>query len=306
MVLSFGHSSTLPKLLLLLLCLILMSKGTGQLEPGDRFPLTWVQLEERAKSKEWTDLGQELKLKLSEEETKSQRMGIPIDFQELGFKILRISAEIDPSGPIESRVSQLEAHAARLLGERHPALSYVMRCSEQLQALIAINTSPAWAELASVFRVDLERPEWALEAADISLQKDSKNVAALTAKVASHGDLGDFELAHKSYKLAKSLDPKSAYLSAAIAKVRFRERKFDEAMNDAMAAFCAKPHAATARLVANIYKGAGIEKRARSWYQEAESIEGSDDDKVTQAHIEGLLLLAKAAMTDFKLRVKQT
>lgn len=295
----------MPKLLLQRPSIILMSNRPEKLEPEDRFPLTWVQLEKRAKSKAWDGLGKELRLKLSEEETKSQRMGIPIDFQELGFKILRISAELDPSGSLESRVSQLETHAARLLGERHPALKYVIRCSEQLQALIAINTSSAWAELASVFRIDLERADWALDAAEISLQKDSRNVAALTTKVAAHGDLGEFDLAHRTYKLAKSLDSTSAYLSAAIAKVRFRERKFDDAMNDAMAAFCAKPHPATARLVANIYRGAGIEKRARSWYQEAEYIEGSEDDKVTQAHIEGLLLLARAAMTSFKIQEEQ-
>ena len=279
-----------------------MSAKSPQLAPDDRFPLTWVQIENLAKSKDWNSLTPELRLKLAEEETKSKRMGLPIDFRDLGFRILRISAEINPSGTWESRLSQLETHAARLMGDRHPALTYVRQCAERMQALIAINTSPAWAELASVFRVELERPDWALEAADISLEKDSGNVAALTTKVASHGDLAEFESAHQQYERAHSLEPKSSYLAAAISKVQMRERKFDAALEQAMFAFTTKPHPATARLVANIYKEAGLDGRAHRWYQEAEYIEGAEDEKITQAHIAGLLELAAAALRDSEPR----
>jgi len=273
-----------------------MALDESSLAPGDRLPLTWVQIEHQAKSKDWASLSPELRLKLAEEGTKSQRMGIPIDFDGLGFRILRISAEIEPSGSWQSRIAALETHAAQLLGDRHPALKYVSRCAEQLQALIAINTSAAWAELASVFRVELEKPDWAVEAADVSLEKDPDNVAALTAKLAAHGDLGNFESAHRAFERAKKIEPSSSYLSAAIAKVQLREKKFDQALTDALSAFTARPHPATARLVANIYKEAGLEKRAQSWYQEAEYIEGSEEEKITQAHIEGLLELAKAAL----------
>jgi len=181
------------------------------------------------------------------------------------------------------------------LGDRHPVLNYVNQCSERMQALVAINTSPAWAELASIFRVELEQPDWALEAAEISLEKDSGNVAALTTKVSSHGDLGNFDAAEEAYQRAITLEPKSSYLAAAISKVRLRERKFDEALDHGMSAFKANPHPATARLVANIYKEAGLGRQAHRWYQEAEFIEGTEDEEITQAHILGLLELAKAA-----------
>lgn len=279
-----------------------MSREWPHLDPGDRLPLAWVQIENRAKSQDWENLSAEMPLKLAEEETKSKRMGIPIDFLELGFRILRIAAELKPSGSWESRLSQLETHARKLLGDRHPVLNYVNRCSEQMQALVAINTSAAWAELASIFRGELEQPDWALEAAEISLEKDSKNVAALTIKVASHGDLANFDAAEEAYQRALTIEPRSNYLAAAISKVRLRERKFDEALDQGMSAFTATPHPATARLVANIYKEAGLEHRARRWYEEADFIEGAENEKITQAHILGLLELAKAAAANPQLR----
>lgn len=272
-----------------------MAGESLRLDAGDRLPLTWVQIKNRAKAQDWENLSAEMRLKLSEEETKSKRMGIPIDFLQLGFRILRIAAELRPSGSWETRLAQLENHAEKLLGDRHPVLNYVNQCSERMQALVAINTSPAWAELASIFRVELEQPEWALDAAEISLEKDSGNVAALTTKVSSHGDLGNFDAAEEAYQRAIMLEPKSSYLAAAISKVRLRERKFDEAIDHGMSAFKANPHPATARLVANIYKEAGFDRQAHRWYQEAEFIEGAEDEQITQAHILGLLELAKAA-----------
>ena len=260
--------------------------------------MTWVQIEHRAKCQDWETLSTEMPLKLAEEETKSKRMGIPIDFLGLGFRILRIAAESNPSGSWESRLAQLETHAGKLLGDRHPVLSYVNRCAEQMQALVAINTSSAWAELASIFRVELEQPNWALDAAAISLEKDSGNVAALTTKVASHGDLADFDAAEAAYQRALTIEPKSSFLAAAISKVRLRERKFDEALDQGMSAFTANPHPATARLVSKIYKEAGLGRQARRWYEEAEFIEGAEDEKITQAHVLGLLKLAEEAAAD--------
>ena len=275
-----------------------MVSKLSELASGDRFALTWMQLEALAKSKDWKNLSPELRLRLAEEDTKSKRMKLPIDFEDLGFRILRISSELNPTGSWEARLSELESHAMRLLGDRHPALGYVRRCAERMQALIAINTSAAWAELASVFRTELEKPDWALEAAEISLRKEPENVAALTTKVASHGDMANFDLANQDYERARLLEPKNRYLAAAIAKVHLRERKFGDALDEAMDAFKSEPRAATARLVANIYKEAGLENIAYRWYTEAEYIEGSEDDKITQAHIAGLLELARSVASN--------
>lgn len=274
-----------------------MASSDPRLAPDDRFPLTWSQIEWLAKAKDWKGLSPEIRLKLDEDARRSQQTGIPIDFTDLGFRILRISSGLDPTGSWESRLEALQALAARLLGDRHPALDYVNQCSEQMQALIAINTSPAWAELGSVFRKELERPDWALEAADIALEKNSNNIAALTVKVAAHGELGNFTLAHEDYERASSLSPTKGYLDAAISKVQLREGRFDDALQDGMSAFAAKPHSATARLVGKIYKEAGLDAKARHWFERADYIEGPEKEEITQAHIAGLLELAHSVLS---------
>jgi tetratricopeptide (TPR) repeat protein len=238
----------------------------------------------------------EIPLKLREEETKLERMGIPIDFEALGFRVLRFAAITNPTGSWESRITQLERRAAELLGSRHRKLSYVLRCSEKMHALLAINTAPAWVELASLFRKELEKPDWALEAASVALSKDSRNVAAHTVEIAANGDLGRFGEAHASHVRALALDPKDNYVAAAVAKVEFLERRLDYAIKHALEAFTAKPNAPAARLIANIYREAGLRKEASKWYTEAEYIDGPEPEEITQAHVAGLLKLARETL----------
>lgn len=141
-----------------------------------------------------------------------------------------------------------------------------------------------------------KKPRWALEAADIALEKDSSNEAALTVLIAANGEIGEFALAHEAYSRVVKLNAKSWYASKAIAKVEMREGRFDDALGDAMRAFVSEPDSATARLIGNIYREAGITDSAHRWYAAAEYIEGPQDEKLTQAHIQGLLKLAAAAL----------
>lgn len=269
------------------------SKGKSREEENPRFAMTWVQISELAEGMKWPELKTEVSKKLDEDEIKLQRMRIPIDFEELGFRILRIAATTNPTGKWDERLAVLEVRASELLGGRSGLLPYVQKRSEQMQALIAINTSAAWAEFASILRNDLGKPRWALEAAAVALDKDSSNQAALTVKIAASGDIGEFEQAHQAYETVAGLNPMSNHASNAIAKVEMREGRFDEAVRHAMRAFFSSPNSATARLIGNIYRQGGMTDLAHKWYADAEFIEGPQDEKVTQAHIRGLLKLAE-------------
>lgn len=270
--------------------------STGDEEIDLRFALTWVQISRVAEDMNWPELKVEVSKKLDEEEIKLQRMRIPIDFEELGFRLLRLAATTNPEGNWQQRIALLEERAAELIGDRHGLLPHVQKCSEQMQALLAINTSSAWAEFASIMRNDLERPRWALEAAQIALDKDPRNEAALTVRIAASGEVGEFAEAHEAYARVRSFNPKSNHASNAIAKVEMREGKFDDAVRNAMRAFFADPNSATARLIGNIYREAGMNEQAYRWYGDAEYIDGPHDEKVTQAHIQGLLKLARESL----------
>jgi tetratricopeptide (TPR) repeat protein len=273
-----------------------LNKAVNSDNENPQFALTWFQICQLADGMEWSRLKFEVSRKLDEDEIKLERMKIPIDFEDLGFRILQLAATSNPQGTWEQRLNTLEERAAELLEGRHMLLPHVQKCSERLQALLAINTSSAWAEFASVMRLELSRPRWALEAAAIALEKDPSNEAALTVSIAANGEIGEFALAHHAYAQSKRLNPKSNHASNAIAKVELREGKFDDAVKDAMRAFVAQPNAATARLIGNIYRGAGMNDTAYRWYADAENIDGPNKESVTTAHVHGLILLAKEAI----------
>lgn len=85
---------------------------------------------------------------------------------------------------------------------------------------------------------------------------------------------------------------------AAISTVQLREGRFDDALQDGMLAFAAKPHSATARLVGKIYKEAGMDAKARHWFERAEYLEEPEKEEITQAHIAGLLKLAHSVLSN--------
>jgi len=265
-------------------------------EDNPQFAMSWDQISSLAASMQWSDLKGEVSKKLDEEKIKLERMRIPIDFEALGFRMLRLAATVSPAGSWEQRIKALEQRAAELLDGRQALLSHLDKCSERMQALLAINTSSAWAEFASIMRQELDKPRWAIEAAQIALDKDSSNEAALTVLIAANGEIGEFRLAHEAYERVALLNPRSGYASRAIAKVEVREGHLDDAMNDAMRAFVSDPNSGTARLIGNIYREAGMNKKAYGWYASAEYIEGPEDETLTQAHVQGLVKLAEAAL----------
>ena len=257
-----------------------------------QLPKDWGEIEELAAEQDWKLVKNEPLLKLDDAKLKQARLNIAIDFEELGFRVLRVLAASHPKGSMETRLKWLSYQATEILSYRHQVLPYAKKCSEKMQALLAANTSAGWAELASMLRRDLNKPAWALEAAAVALKKDPTNAAGFATKIAAHGDLGNFQSAHRAHWTAIKAHPKSTYIAAAIAKVELREGKLDASLEHALQSFQRKPRAACARQIGNIYRAAGLRARAKFWFAYASTIETSGNDRITRAHIDGLIELA--------------
>lgn len=268
-----------------------MKLGAEIREPS-RLPKDWGAIEAIAAQHDWKLLKCELVLKLNDAKLNQARVRITVDFEELGFRVLRVLAASNPKGTLETRLKWLSYQAAELLSYRHQILPHARKCGEKMQALLASNTSAAWVELASMLRRELNKPAWALEAAAVALKKEPTNVAAFAVKIAAHGDLGNFSSAHRAHRSAIKAHPNSSYLSAAIAKVELREGQLDASLEHALQSFKNQPRAASARQIGNIYRAVGLEGRAKTWFAHASNIETSADMAITRSQIEGLLRLA--------------
>lgn len=264
----------------------------AEIRESSRLPKDWGAIEAIAAQRDWKPLKRELVLKLTDTKSNQARMGSTFDFEELGFRVLRVLAASNPKGTLETRLAWLSCQAAELLSYRHQILPHAKKCGEKMQALLASNTSAAWVELASIMRRELNKPAWALEAAAVALKKEPTNVAAFAVKIAAHGDLGNFSSAHSAHRSAIKTHPNCSYLSAAIAKIELREGQIDASLEHALQSFKKQPRAASARQIGNIYRAAGLEGRAAIWFAHASNIETSADMTITRSHIEGLLRLA--------------
>lgn len=268
-----------------------MKLGT-EVRVAPRLPKDWEAIEAAAARHEWKVLKRELVLKLNDTKLNQAGLGTTFDFEELGFRVLRVLAASNPKGSLETRITGLYYQAAELLRYRHNILPYARRCGEKMQALLASNTSAAWVELASMLRRELNKPAWALEAAAIALKKEPTNAAGFAVKIAAHGDLGNFSSAHHAHLSAIQAHPNNSFLAAAIAKVELREGKLDASLEHALKSFKRQPRTASARQIGNIYRAAGLEGRAKFWFAQASKIETLGSAALTRAHIEGLVKLA--------------
>jgi tetratricopeptide (TPR) repeat protein len=262
--------------------------------------MSWTQISGLAATvgNKLEPLTAQVSLRLNEEEVKTGQTGIDIDFEDLGLRILGFAAAAIPDVGWDQRWRMLEERATELLGSRHKLLSAARKTLERIQALVIRNNSAAWAELAGILRRDLSKPGWGLEAADVALEKDPLNVAALTVKIAANGDLGRFAAAHLEFDRVMRLDSTNHFAKAAISKVEILEGALQPALNHALNGFRSDPKAGTARLVGNIYKKLEMYKIANHWYWGAERIEGPESDEITKAHAEGLLALAKKTLDE--------
>lgn len=268
-----------------------MKLGT-EIRENPHLSKDWDAIEAIAAEHDWKLLKHELVLKLNDANLKQARSGILIDFEQLGFRVLRVLAASNPSGSMEKRISMLYYQAAEVLNYRHQVLPHAKKCGEKMQALLAANTSAAWAELASSLRKELGKPAWALEASAIALKKEPTNAAGFATKIAALGDLGNYQSAHRAYLAAIKAHPNSSYIAAAIAKVELREGKLDASLEHALQSFQRQPRAACARQIGNVFLAVGLQARARFWFAQASSIATSGNSAITRAHVDGLVKLA--------------
>lgn len=268
-----------------------MKLGT-EIRVSVQLPKDWEEIEELAAEREWKLLKNELSLKLNDAKLKQARLNIAIDFEELGFRVLRVLAASNPRGSMATRLNGLYYQAAELLSYRHQILPHARKCADKMQALLVSNTSAAWAELASILRRELNKPAWALEAAAIALRKEPTNAAGFATKIAAHGDLGDFQSAHRTHRSAIRDHPNSSFIAAAIARVELREGKLNASLEHALQSFQRQPRAACARQIGNVYQAAGLQARAKFWFEHASSIETLGNTAISRAHVDGLVKLA--------------
>ena len=255
--------------------------------------LDWHQLAELARAKQWEALQSELNKRLDEEEFKLHRNGVGVNFSWLGWKILFFAAALTPHLTWAERLDDLERRAQLILGRRHMLLDSVNQQLEKLQALLAINTSAAWTELAAMMRRDLCRLDWALDAANVALEKDKTNVAAMTVKIAVLGELGEYVASRNEYEKLSKNSPDDSYANAAMAKIEEKEGSFRDALDHARNAFKKKQSPPLARLIANIYFDLERRDEAQKWLERAEMLEGPISEELTDAHARGLLSVAK-------------
>jgi len=192
----------------------------------------------------------------------------------------------------------LQQKSIAILSDRQKLLGAAEKNLDRIQALLAINTSAAWTELAAIIRRDMERPDWALEAVAIALKKDEQNTAASVVKIAALGDMGRFEEAHQIFSTLETGNDESEYAFSAISKIELMERRLRDALLGALESFKRSQEAPTAFLVAKIYKELGNSAAAGDWVERGAFLEGPVDEKLTKAHAEGLLLLAHQALAE--------
>lgn len=270
-----------------------MDDPSGRSEPSHVLALDWQQLAELAQAKQWERLQSELNKRLDEEELKLNRNGIGVNFSWLGWKILFFAAALTPQLRWTERLNDLEKRAHLILGRRHMLLDSVNQQLEKIQALLAINTSAAWTELAALMRRDLGRLDWALDAANVALEKDKKNEAAMTVKIAIYGDLGEYAASRDQYDQMSKVSPDNSYANAAMAKIEEKEGSFRDALEHARNAFKKKQSPPLARLIANIYLDLDRRDQAHKWLERAEMLEGPIPEELTDAHARGLVTLAR-------------
>lgn len=267
---------------------------------GESFALPWSDLSALATKGSWDELSIELEKRLDEEELKLQRNGIKPNFRWLGWRVLIFAAYVVPEVPLKERLQILAQESRSLLSKRQKLLGAVEQNLEQLQALLAINTSAAWTELAGIMRRDMQRPDWALEAVRIALEKDKENTAAPVVRIAALGDLGRFDEAHRVFdQLEQSRQP-SEYALSAISKVELNEGLLRDALLAGLESFKRSQDAPGAFLVAKIYVELGNPSAAKTWIEKGAFLEGPVDEKLTKAHADGLIKLANQALAEVR------
>ena len=139
----------------------------------------------------------------------------------------------------------------------------------ELRLAVEENTAGSWAHIASLCRRSLRRPDWALHACDESLKINPRNAAAISARIAANGEIGNLEGAERDYLRIESIKPGHTYAQYAIASARLNNGKEKEAAQPATAAYRACPTKPGALLLAKIAKANNDGNEFSRWLRTA-------------------------------------
>ena len=138
-----------------------------------------------------------------------------------------------------------------------------------LRSAVEAHTAGSWARVASLCRRSLRRPDWALHACDESLEINPRNVAAIAARIAANGEMGNLAVAERDYLRIQTIKPGHTYAQYAIASARLKNGKEKEAVPPATAAYRVCPTKPGALLLAKIAKANNEHNQAREWLRDA-------------------------------------
>ena len=139
----------------------------------------------------------------------------------------------------------------------------------ELRLAVRENTAGSWAHTASLCRRSLRRPDWALHACDESLNINPRNAAAISARIAANGEMGNLEGAERDYLRIQTIKPGHTYAQYAIASARLNNGKEKEAAQPATAAYRAWPTKPGALLLAKIAKANNDLNEVSRWLRAA-------------------------------------
>lgn len=160
----------------------------------------------------------------------------------------------------------------------------VLHSVSDIQALVVAG---AWAEVAARLRRDLGRPDLGVKAASVALEKNPNNLAALATQIASLGDLRKWAEAEAAYEKGHRIDPDSAHLNNAWARIEREKGHLEKAILSALQAASETPSPETLRFVGSLYHKFGRSDIADEYFQLAKSVPPVPSDRRTKALIEG-------------------
>lgn len=160
----------------------------------------------------------------------------------------------------------------------------VLHSVSDIQALVAAG---AWVEVAARLRRDLGRPDLGVKAASVALGNNPNDVAALATQIASWGDMRQWAKAEAAYEKAQRIDPDSAHVNNAWARIEREKGRLREAILSALHAAVESPSRETLRFVGSLYHRFGRLDIAEEYFELAKSAPPDSSDRQTKALIDG-------------------
>lgn len=169
----------------------------------------------------------------------------------------------------DDRLDLTEFRFSKLTESNPKELEQGLNQLGELRSAVEENTAGSWAHIASLCRRSFGRPDWARHACDESLEINPRNAAAICARIAANGEMGNIEDAERDYLRVESIRPGHTYAQYAIASARLNNGKEKEAVQPATTAYRLCPTKPGALLLAKIAKANNERNQVSRWLREA-------------------------------------